>query len=142
MSPTWLQPSEVMINLVRRYIAAKENDRDPEQQGTRCNNFGGKGSVVSGSQARQRTEGTGAVKQHQICSGDDDGHHFQLEIGVVGIEGGHANKEQNAGDDVNENSRNSPGNEPMQWSDRQLLQKSQYAQVQHSDRAQNEDQAD
>jgi len=62
MSPTSSQPL-VMINLERRDIAAKENDRDPEKQGTRGNKFGGQGGVISGSQTRQRPECAGAVKQ-------------------------------------------------------------------------------
>src|SRR6187399_1351767 len=54
-----------------RHIAPKNDDRNPQEQRTRSNGLGKYRSIISRPEERQRLEGGGAIKQHQICTSDD-----------------------------------------------------------------------
>src|SRR5262245_24152288 len=78
-------------------------------------------------------EGTGAIKQQQFRSRNQDGQHLYLKHKIDHIEAWHANKEQKAGNDIEGESRNSPRNELMQGRQGQLFEEAKDSQIQNSD---------
>src|SRR5262247_2442442 len=65
--------------------------------------------IFAGSQLRQASERGGTVKRHQSRSRNNHGGHLQMKEGIPGIEEGHADKEENARDYIDDKTGDSPG---------------------------------
>src|SRR5207253_1201359 len=129
-------------NLSVRNVPAEDDHRDPENDRTHCDELGKSRSVLARSYNLQRLKSARAVEQEQVCSGNHDGQHLDLEHHVDDVKPRHAHEEEKAGNDVQDESPDSPRDETLQRSHGQLLQESKDSEIQSQDRTQQQDQAE
>src|SRR5262245_51164437 len=90
----------------------------------------------------QRAERTGAVEHQQRCTREQDSEHLQLKHDVQDVKVRHPQVEKKTGNHIDAESSDAPWNESMKWTHRQLLQESEYAEIENSNGPQEKYQAE
>src|SRR5439155_26988136 len=91
--------------------------------------------ILARPYSRAFAESARQIKQAYGGDGEQYSHDLQNKRDVVGVKRRHTNEGQKAGQHIDTKSAKSPWDELAQRSDRQLLCKTQIAQVHHSYRA-------
>ena len=89
----------------------------------------------------QRAKSAGTIEEQQAPSRNGNREHLELENDIGRVEAGHTHEEENAGDDIDDESSDPPRNESMQGRNRQLLEESEDAEIERAGRTDKQYQA-